>query len=194
MIGWWKLVYREFQANMAGLREGLISIAERVNSSVQRTRTSITASELNQSLQSEFVRLGSRVYELNQVRRSGLLSDSKVKTLFEEAGEIDRHLEEIESIAEQNAQAEMTDQLRYIQQGLEASHKVLERWEVGSYSGCSGKTLQELAFPEDVFLLLIIRQGKVFSPADRLHLSPGDSLFMIGPALKLNDVKSEMIG
>jgi hypothetical protein len=194
MIGWWKRVYREFQANMIGLREGLISIAERVNSSVQRARSSIAASELNQSLQSEFVRLGCRVYDLNQVRRAGLLSDPEVKALFEKAGEIDRHLEEIDALAQQNAQAEMTDQLRDLQQALQTSKKVVEQWEVGSYSGCSGKKLQELALPEGIFLLLIIRQGRVFSPAERLHLSPGDALFMVGPPLKLSALKSEMIG
>jgi uncharacterized protein with PhoU and TrkA domain len=190
----WKLFHRDFQSGMSGFREGLISLAEQVNTRVQQTRSSFIATELNASLQSEFVKLGLRVYDLNQVRRSGLLSDREVMEILEKAGDIDRRLEELDALLQQNAQGEITDLLRDFQQALQSSRKVVERWEVGSYSTCAGKALHELIWPEGTFLLVLIRQGKVCSPTDRLHLAPGDSLLVAGPALKLVELKNEMIG
>lgn len=192
-MAWLRRVQKGVQVNLAGFQEGLVSVAERVNSRVQRTKLFLEVSELQKTLNAEYARIGRRVHELNRLDRTEIEADPEFHSIFSEVASIKKRLRESEHLAIDSVQREIGNILLDFQQALKASEKVVQRWEIESLSRCVGKELTEITFPEGCFLLCLVRQGKVFAPTERAQLVPGDLLLVVGPLFGLRKLKERTI-
>src|SRR5579863_161698 len=183
---WW--VYYE------GFREGLAGLAERVNAHVEQTKLLLSISELEGSLAHELAALGRRIHEKKLIKRDALLGDPRVQKILSNAGGLRKEIRELERQASQIAQDELSDILLDFQQRLRDGDRIIRRWTVVSDSPCLGREVGELRWVEGVFLLCLARQERIHSPSESLHLSVGDTLWVVGPVLDVDALRPRIIG
>jgi len=183
---WW--------AYSQGFREGLVGVAERVNTRVQHAKLLLEASRLERSLSEEFAALGRRVHELRMMRRAAAVEDTGIQTILANTERLKRNMIELDEQASRVAQNELADALLEFQQRLQEAKKVIRRWGVTSRSPCLGREIRELNWTDGVFLLCLVRHGKILSPSERIHLASGDALWVLGAVLELDALGPSVVG
>ena len=183
---WW--VYSQ------GFREGLVGVAERVNTRVQHAKLLLEASRLERSLSEEYEALGRRVHEFRLTRKTAAAEDSVIQTILANAAKLKRSMLELDEQASRIAQDELAETLLEFQQRLQDGKRVIRPWGVNSRSPCLGRELRELSWPEGVFLVCVIRQGRILSPSERLHLAVEDAMWVLGPVLELEALRPKVAG
>jgi uncharacterized protein with PhoU and TrkA domain len=193
-MSWLKTLRRELHVSVAGIREGLISIAERVDARAERVRLGLAASETDRRLQEELLGLGRCVYERRHLRRSDLESDKAVESILFEIDALQKKRSMLDDLARDSVLFEINAAFVELQQALHASGKTLQVWKVEGGSPFSGREVREFQLTERSFLLALIRRGKIVSPGERVHFAQGDRLLVAGPVLELEALKERFAG
>ena len=172
---------RTLSISFGGAKEAVMAIAERVARRVQVTKLQLQAEDAEVRLRQAYESLGQRLYATHAMHFSS------------ETAKVDDALPLCEDIrAEHRALQEIRDRLasRYddvlivplirLQEDLQAGGGTIERATIAPSAQADGKPLSEVALPEGVRIVLVLRNDALMFPSAQMILRAGDQVTIIG--------------
>lgn len=181
-------IQQELSITSSAIYETVLAIAERVNRKVQVLRLHSQASSLLSQIEQVHGELGYQIATLCAKRppfsHESTLPSDQLERLLSQAGEriqqLKRTLLGVDSRIRELKQETIHHELLTLQRDLSLRTAAIERIPVVQGSPVIGKTLSEMALPQSIRLVTVLRGPFLVPPDDTLILRVNDVLVIIG--------------
>jgi len=197
-------VRHEAILSLAGLRESVVSIAERVNRQVQIVKLHAQSSSIVDQVNTHFVALGAVLAEqlpTEPSRRHALFLSEPAPPLGQRLQKTQQHIQrlrrELRHLTHQITEIEtetLTDTLLRIHRDLTSRGGAVERVVLQPGSPAMGKTTPEFERATRTRLIAVCRGPALLTAFDHLTLAPGDVVLLIGSRRSLSEAISTVSG
>ena len=197
-------VRHEAILSLTGLRESIMSIAERVNRQVQIVKLHAQSSSIMDQLNAHFVALGAVLAEqlpTDLSRRHALFLSDPAPPLEQRLQKTQQHIQrlrrELHHLTQQITEIEtetLTDTLLRIHRDLISRGGAIERVVLQPGSQVTGKTTPEFERATHTRLIAVCRGPALLTAFDHLTLAPGDVVLLIGSRRSLSEAISTVSG
>jgi len=173
---------RALSITLAGLKEAIMAIAERVARRVQMAKLQFQADDAESRLQHAYESLGQCLYALHSAPSpEGLTNLDDALPVSASIRAEHRTLQDIrDRLASQYDDDGLTVPLIRLHEDLQAGGATVERVIIAPGLGADGRRLADLSLPESVGVLLVRRGDSVLFPSAELVLRAGDQVTLIG--------------
>jgi hypothetical protein len=193
-------IRHEATLSLTGLRESLVSIAERANRQVQIVKLHAQSSSIVDQMNTHFVALGAVLAEqlsAEPSRRHALFLPTDVPPLGQRLHKTHQHIQrlrrELHHLTHQITEIEtetLTDTLLRIHRDLTSRGAAVERLVLQPGSPATGKTTTQFERATRTRLIAVCRGPALITAFDHLTLAPGDVLLLIGSRQSLGEAIS----
>lgn len=181
-------IQQELSITSSAIYETVLAIAERVNRKVQVLRLHSQASSLLSQIEQVHGELGYQIATLCARRppfsHESTLPSDQLDRLLSQAGEriqqLKRTLLGVDSRIRELKQETIHHELLTLQRDLSLRTAAIERIPVVQGSPVIGKTLSEMALPQSIRLVTVLRGPFLVPPDDTLILRVNDVLVIVG--------------
>ena len=181
-------IQQELSITSNAIYETVLAIAERVNRKVQVLRLHSQASSLLSQIEQVHGELGYQIATLCAKRppfsHESTLPSDQLERLLSQAGDriqqLKRTLLGVDSRIRELKQETIHHELLTLQRDLSLRTAAIERFPVVQGSSVIGKTLSEMALPQSIRLVTVLRGPFLVPPDDALVLRANDVLVIIG--------------
>ena len=155
---------------------------EQIKGKTQAVQIKLRMLLLENHIDTSFLRLGSRVYDLYK-NNSPFAGDQEVQSLFQE---IYTQKQELVKLKE-DFQKSWREEAKELKSRLEKGDGALEQLEVSFLSPLAGKKIKDLELPKEVLLGPILRGKELVIPDGETEIRAADRVTLMG---KRKDVES----
>ena len=181
-------IQQELSITSSAVYETVLAIAERVNRKVQVLRLHNQASSLLSQIEQVHGELGYQIATLCAKRppfsHESTLPSDQLERLLSQAGERIQQLKQtllgVDSRIRELKQETIHHELLTLQRDLSLRTAAIERFPVVQGSPVIGKTLSEMALPQSIRLVTVLRGPFLVPPDDTLILRVNDVLVIVG--------------
>jgi len=183
---------KELKLNIAGLREIILTVSERVNRKVQVLKLQWQASQISDAIDAVYERLGERldavvagmerrVPDRYQVEHAA----GALATAVGQLNGLRRDLVKVDGLVRELEADVLRDDLLRLQQDLGSRGLALERTILSARSPAIGRALAELSLPAELRLIAILRGPAVLEQSVHAPLREGDVILWLGRSADL---------
>jgi TrkA-C domain len=155
---------------------------EQIKGKTQAVQIKLRMVILENQIDTSFLRLGSRAYELSK-KDLPFPEDGEVKPLLQEISAKKKELARLK----EDFQRSWREEARELKRNLEKGDGALEPVEVSFLSPVSGKKIKDLQLPREVLLGPILRGKELIIPDGETEILAGDRVTLMG---KRKDVEA----
>jgi uncharacterized protein with PhoU and TrkA domain len=192
---------KEAKITVAGLRESVLAIAERVNRKTQTLRLHWQASTLIRQMENVSRSAGQTLCDLVAPRHTidtptsmtPATADARLLEAATTARSIKQELMHIEETIRELEVEVLHEDLIKIQQDLTSRSAGLARFVVAPGSSAVGLSLVQLNLPETTRAAALLRGPTLLSSSAEVPIRVGDILILIGPQAELPGIGTRFI-
>ena len=172
---------RALSISLDGLKEAVMSVAERVARRVQVTKLQFQAEETEARLRHAYEALGQCLYTTHTAQSPEAPTGiDAVLPVCESIRAEQRTLQAIRDRLASQHEEGLTVPLIRLHEDLQAGGGTLEHITIAPGLGADGRRLAELSLPDSVGIVLVRRGDSVLFPHGEVVLRAGDQVTLIG--------------
>jgi hypothetical protein len=164
------------------MEEENMAFWEQIRGRTQAVQIKMRMLLLENSIDSIFLRLGSRTYDLRK-ENLPFADDGEVKSLMEEISAKRQELAQWKK----EFQKKWREEVKELKSNLERGDGALEQVEVSFLSAVTGKRIKDIHFPKEVLLGPILRGEELIIPDGETEILIADRVTLMG---KRKDVEA----
>ncbi|MDQ6735082.1 MAG: TrkA C-terminal domain-containing protein [Nitrospirota bacterium] len=201
LVDLWQRLIKEAKVTLAGTREAILAISERVNRKTQTLRLHWQAATLTHQMEDISRAVGHALCDLavpsghdtgvarvHLAARTHLLEGATaVRVLKQELTHVEGAIRELELEA-------LHEDLVQIQRDLTSRSAGLSRFVAAPDSAAVGLSLVQLNLPTMTHVAALLRGPTLLSPSAEVFLRAGDIVIFLGPQAELQRVASHFVG
>jgi K+/H+ antiporter YhaU regulatory subunit KhtT len=180
-----KTIQRTLTITLAGLREAVLAVAERVAARVQVGKLQLHAEDAEVRLRSAYETLGQSLYRARSVPQTPVHTTEEILPSFYRIRTEHQTLQNVRDRLATQYDELLGGALMQLKGDLQAAGGTMERVTVGPTSQAAGKALDDVPFPASVTIVAIRRGETVVFPSNGVTLIVGDHVTLVGPRSSL---------
>jgi hypothetical protein len=171
---------RALSISVAGIKEAVMAVAERVARRVQIAKLQLQAVDAEARLQQAYESLGHCLYTAHTAKSTGAWQIDEALPLCENIRAEQHTLQGIRDRLTSRYDDVLTVPLIRLQEDLQDGGGAVERVTITPASPADGRPLNAVRLPEGVRIVLVRRVDALLLPTDDLVLKAGDQITLLG--------------
>jgi hypothetical protein len=188
-------IHQEATVSATGLRESLVSVADRVNRKIQIMKLHAQSSSIESQIVAHYVNLGTALVEhlpSEPAGRRALFLPANTAAaeprLASAASQVQRLRRELQRLAHSITEIEtdnLTDTLLRMHRDLSTREAAVERSVVPPRSAVAGLSARDFETSTQTRLVALCRGPALLTSFEHVALAAGDVMFFLGPRTKV---------